>query len=152
MIRAADPKPNEASIKQLLNLMQLHNGLDAIAAQMNKLMETAAQQASQGKPLPPVAKASVARCRADVRTLIKEGLAWEKMEPVYIEIYQNAFTQEEVDAMIAFYKTPVGQSLVVKLPVAIQNAQNQTMQMVRPIMQRIQEMQQEVAEAEKAGK
>ncbi len=146
-VRAAGSEPSEASVKQLIGIMQLHKSLDSLVAQMNKIMETAAEQASQGQPLSTVAKASLDRCRTDVHTLIRHDVSWEKMEPVYIKIYQNTFNQSEVDAMIAFYKTPVGQNVVTKLPVAMQNAQNETMQTMRPMMERIKQMQQEVAAA-----
>jgi hypothetical protein len=146
-VRAAEPKPSEASVKQLIGVMQLRKSLDSLAAQMNKIMGTAAEQAAQGKPLSDNAKASLERCRADLHTLIRDNLSWAKMEPVYIGIYQSTFTQAEVDAMVAFYKTPLGQSVVSKLPVAMQKAQNETMQIMQPMMQRIKQMQQEVAAA-----
>jgi uncharacterized protein len=144
-IRAADPEPTEASVKQLLEVMKLHSSLDSIAAQMDQIMKNVVEQASLGKPLTSNAQKSVERCRADVHTFIRDELSWDKLEPVYIQIYQNTFTQNEVNAMIAFYKTPVGQSVVSKLGVAMQKSQNATMQTMRPMMQRIQQMKQEVA-------
>jgi hypothetical protein len=146
-LRAAGSAPSEASVKQLIGIMQLRKSLDSLVAQLNKIMETAAEQAAQGKALSDNAKASLDRCRTDVHTLIRDDLAWAKMESVYVQIYQSTFTQDEIDAMIGFYKTPVGQSVVSKLPVAMQKAQNETMQIMQPMMQRIKQMQQEVAAA-----
>jgi uncharacterized protein len=149
---AADPEPSDASIKELLNVMQLHKSLDSISAQLDQIMQHAADQAAQGEPLSATAKQSVERCRADLHVLIRDNLSWEKMEPDYIEIYKKTFTQKEVNAMIAFYKTPLGQSVVTKLPTAMENSQKETMQTMRPMMERIQQMQQEVAVAMQPSK
>jgi hypothetical protein len=150
-VRAAGPEPTEASVKQLLGVMHLDKSLDSITAQIYRVMQNAAQQAAGGESLPATAQQSVERCRADVKASIKDDLTWNKMEPTYVQIYQEAFTQAEVNAMIAFYKTPIGQSIVTKLPVAMQKAQNQTMQAMSPTMQRIRQMQQEVAAAVKSS-
>jgi hypothetical protein len=83
---------------------------------------------------------------------IRDDLSWDKMEPVYVEIYQNTFTQNEINALIAFYKTPLGKSIVVKLPEAMKTAELQTLQTVNQMMNRIREMQREVAEDVQSAK
>jgi uncharacterized protein len=149
---AADTEPTEASVRQLLEIMQLHKSLDSIAAQMDKMMEIAAAQAAQGGSLPPSGQKSIERCRADLHEVIRDDFSWDKMESIYVQIYQKTFTQREVDAMIAFYKTPMGQSIVAKLSVAMRDSQEQTMQRMSPMTQRIQEMQQEIAAAVQSEK
>jgi uncharacterized protein len=151
-VRAADSQPTEASVKQLLEIMRMRKSLDLIATQMDKIMQTAVEQATQGHPLTANAKQSVARCRADVHDTIRDELNWEKMEPVYVDIYQKAFTQKEIDSLIAFYESPVGQNIVVKLPEAMKEAEEQTMELVRPMMLRIQEMAQEITKTMKPAK
>jgi uncharacterized protein len=76
--------------------------------------------------------------------MIKEVLYWNKLEPVYVRVYQKTFTQGEVDGLTAFYKTPTGQALLTKMPAVMQNTLNEMQQMIQPMMQRIQHMQQEV--------
>jgi len=71
-------------------------------------------------------------------------LDWTKLEPMYIRIYQKTFSQEEVDGMIAFYKTPGGQAVVSKMPTAMQNTMDEMQQMMAPVMQSMQRMQQDV--------
>jgi uncharacterized protein len=151
-LQAAEPEPTDASVKQLLEVMQLHKSLNSISAQMDQIMEHAADQAAQGQPLTSNAKQSMERCRSDLHVLIRDDLSWEKMEPNYVEVYKKTFTQTEVNAMIAFYKTPIGQSVVTKLPMAMETSQKETMQTMRPMMERIRQMQQEVAGAMQPSK
>jgi hypothetical protein len=102
-------------------------------------------RATQGQSVPPGAQAVFDKCRADVVTVLKEQFTWDKLEPMYQRIYQKSFSQDEVNGMIAFYKTPAGQSVVSKMPLVMQNTMGETMKMMGPMMQRIQAMQQEVA-------
>jgi hypothetical protein len=50
------------------------------------------------------------------------------------------FSQEEIDGLIAFYRTPVGQSLVSKQPELMKRTMTIMQQCLAPMMQRIQKM------------
>jgi hypothetical protein len=63
---------------------------------------------------------------------------------MYVRVYQKSFSQEEVDGMIAFYKTPTGQALLNKMPLVMQNTMTEMQQMIQPMMKRVQQMQQEI--------
>jgi hypothetical protein len=76
--------------------------------------------------------------------LFKQELEWNRLEPLYIRVYQQSFTQQEIDGFISFYRTPVGQALVKKMPVVLQQTSNEMQSRMTPMMQRIQQMQQEV--------
>jgi len=74
----------------------------------------------------------------------KEMLDWDKLEPMYMRIYQKSLTQQDVDGMIAFYETPSGQALINKMPVIMQNTMAEMQQVMRPMMERIERMQQTI--------
>lgn len=153
---AAGNPPSEASIKQLLETAQAHKTVDAVMVQMDALMKQAVQQATQGRPVPPKVQGDIDKRQAEVMAGLKEMLVWSKLEPLYIRVYQKSFTQQEVDGMIGFYKTPAGQAVMSKMPVVMQNTMNEMQQMMGPMMQKIRQMQQEVvaemkAEGEKKG-
>lgn len=42
------------------------------------------------------------------------------MEPIQIPIYRETFEQAEIDGLIAFYGSPVGQAFVNKMPTVSQ--------------------------------
>jgi len=125
-------------------------------AQMDTLMKQTMQQATQGQQIPPMVQKDIDKREAEMIAALKEMLDWNKLEPMYVRIYQKSFTQSEVDGMIAFYKTPSGQAVISKMPAVMQNTMNEMQQMMAPMMQRIQKMQQDVAaemkaESEKKG-
>src|SRR5262249_15219004 len=112
---ATDTPPSEASIKQLLELTHVHKLLDTIMSQIDTISKTAMDQASQGQPVPSDVKNKMDRFEAEMKVATKEMLDWDKLEPVYVRIYQRSLTQQDVDGMIAFYKTPSGQAVINKM-------------------------------------
>jgi len=44
------------------------------------------------------------------------------MKPVYIKLYDETLTEEEVNGAVAFYKTPAGQALLNKMPLLMQKS------------------------------
>ena len=84
-------------------------------------------------------------------SIIREALDWSKVEPLLVEAYRNTFTQEEVDAMLKFYTSPVGQSVGAKLPAASQQTMQLMQQRMREIIPQIAAVQKDAAERIKAA-
>ncbi len=51
-----------------------------------------------------------------------EKVDYEELNRLVIPIYAQHFTIEELDAIIAFYKTPAGQSVLEKMPLVLQDS------------------------------
>jgi hypothetical protein len=140
----SDTTPSDASIKELLEVAQARKLLDTLMSQMNTIMKNAMETATQGQPVPPDVQKIFDRCRADVVSTMQEQFTWDKLEPMYIRIYKKSLSQQEVDGMIAFYRTPTGQAVLNKMPAITENSMNEVMQMMGPMMQRIERMQRDV--------
>jgi hypothetical protein len=83
-------------------------------------------------------------------TLLAEEMSWSKMEAAYLQVYKESFTQDEINQLIAFYKSPTGQMFVQKMPTVMQKSMLAMQQQMGPLMGKIQAIQTEaVAEAEK---
>ena len=48
--------------------------------------------------------------------LIADRMSWEKLKPKFAAIYDETFSKQELSDIVAFYKTPSGQSLLQKMP------------------------------------
>jgi hypothetical protein len=148
--------PSEASVKQLLEVMQAHKMLDATMAQMSAFMKQMMEQATQGQKITPQIQKDIDRRQSEMTNTFKEVLDWNKLEPMYVRVYQKSFTQQELDGMIGFYKTTAGQAVINKMPVVMQNTMSEMQQMMQPMIQRMRQQQEEVvaeikAENEKKG-
>ncbi len=142
---AADNVPTEASIRELLEITNVQKLLEQMIPQLDNMMQKTMAEALKGQTIPPDAQQMVDRSRADALATMKEELAWSKLEPMYIRIYQKSLTQEEVTGIIGLYKTPAGQAMINKMPLVIQNTMSEMQQMMAPMIQRMQQSQQKLA-------
>jgi hypothetical protein len=154
--RAADSTPSEASIKQLLEVTQAHKLIDSTLAQMDGFMKQTMQQATQGQKVSPQIQKDIEKRQSEALAMSKELLDWNKLEPMYVRIYQKSLTQQDVDGMIAFYRTASGQAVISKMPLIMQNTIGEMQQMMAPVIQRMRQDQQDIAaevkaESEKKG-
>jgi uncharacterized protein len=147
---ASPTPPTEASIKQLLEVVQAHKLIDSVMAQMENLMQQTIAQATQGQKVPPKIQKDIEARRGEMIAMMKELLDWNKLEPMYVRVYQKTFSQQEVDGMIVFYKTPAGQAVIGKMPTVMQNTIEEMQQLMGPVMQKMQKMQQDVVAEMKA--
>ena len=141
---AADQRPTEGSINQLLEVTQVRKSLESTMAQMDALMKQATQQVTQGQKITPEVQKQIDKGRTEAMSMMKEILDWNKLEPMYVRIYQKSFNQQEIDSLIAMYKSPAGQMLLTKMPIVLENTMGEMQQLMQPVMQRIQRMQQDV--------
>ncbi|HSD11131.1 MAG TPA: DUF2059 domain-containing protein [Candidatus Binatia bacterium] len=51
-----------------------------------------------------------------LRAFMQKYMSWESLKGDYARIYAEAFTEEELRQMIAFYRTPTGQKAVRMIP------------------------------------
>ena len=122
---------SDSSIRLLLDITQSRKIVDGIAAQFGSLKDNTAQQALAGKTPTAKQKQAISNMKNRMVSLMKEELVWEKLEPMYLRIYSEAFSEEEVAGMLSFYKTPAGQAVIVKIPVLMP----QTMVEVRRMLE-----------------
>lgn len=147
--RAADPnaKASEASVKELLDVTHARQMMDNVLAQMDGMMKAQTQQAMQGQTVSPVDQANIDKSQAKSMERIKGEMNWDKLEPVYLQVYEQSFTQSEVDGMVAFYKTPAGQAAVTKTPLVMQNMMSIMQQRMAGVMQEAMAAQSETTPA-----
>lgn len=143
---AADAPPSDASLHKLLSVMHAEQMLDSVMSQMNGYIKNIVNQIAPANKLSPKAQAILDRGMDRMVVSMKETMSWSVMEPMYLRIYRETFTQTEVDQMTAFYGTPTGQSMVKKMPLVMQNVMREMPTILKPMMERVQVIQREMAE------
>lgn len=144
---------SEGSIRELLAVAESRKLVDSIKVQTEAMMNRSVQQILAGKNPSPKQNAAIENMKKNSLAVMQDEIAWEKLEPMYIRLYEETFSQEEIDGMIAFYKTPAGKALINKMPILMQKSmiemQKLTLDMV-PKLQRVQ--QQFIADMKEASK
>lgn len=52
------------------------------------------------------------RCMA----LVLQAAGWKAIEPEMVGLYTSTYTEAEIDGILSFYKSPIGQAFVAKTP------------------------------------
>jgi uncharacterized protein len=102
---AADSKPTEESVKQLLDIMNSRNLVDGATGQIESAMQAAMKRWFAGRQPTPDQQKILDDMRLKTASIFKEQMNWEKIQPMLIDIYQRSFTQEEVNGLISFYNS-----------------------------------------------
>jgi uncharacterized protein len=94
---AADTRPSETSIRQLLAVTEARKLLDGMMMQLDGMMQNSMQQALKGQTITPGQQKILDGMQTKIVALLKQEMKWENLEAVYLRVYRDSFTQEEVD-------------------------------------------------------
>ena len=132
--------PTDAQIDRLLETMDMRRTLDEMFSQIEG-MGTAMGQQMLGEDATAEQRAALEQVMREQRSSMRRILSWDTLGPIYRKVYARLFTAEEVEAMIAFYGSDTGRSIMGKMPQAMQLS----MEEMQPIMQKlIAEMKQDI--------
>jgi hypothetical protein len=114
--------PSDESIDAFLTASRLERNLGLMRQSMDQLMKQSVSEAVGARGLTDRQKRSIDAVFEGFSKTMHDELAWEKMRPFYAEIYKETFTAEEIDGVVAFYKSPAGVALLEKQPLVLQKA------------------------------
>ena len=72
--------------------------------------------------------------------LMAAHMSWQIMKPVYVEMYDETFTTDELRPLVAFMKSPAGQIFVDKTPVLMANTMKRMQGVMAGMMPDIQKL------------
>jgi hypothetical protein len=146
----SESKPSEESLRHLLEVMQARKLVDAMSQQVDAMYTGMINKLLEGKTVTPAQKKTIEASRAKMHDMFKEVLGWDSMERLYLKVYAETFTQSEIDGMTAFYSSPTGHAVIVKLPLAMQNSMSEMQERMRQMAPKIEQLAKETAEEIKA--
>jgi len=135
-VASAAPASSE-SVEALLEITQTETTMNNMYADVEKALDQQmAQIMLQARPNDAQREALEAMQR-DIRSALKNELSWASLKPAYVQLYQESLTQEEVDGLLEFYRTPSGQALIHKMPVIARKSIALSQEKVRPLVARL---------------
>jgi hypothetical protein len=112
--KAADP----ATVEQLITVLKVERQVAQLREILEKSFEQGLDDAAHKHGM---TQAEIDRGKpilvAAMMKSFDEAFSWEQMKPQYVKIYAEELTDDEVNATIAYYTSPQGQSMLAKLPV-----------------------------------
>jgi hypothetical protein len=115
---------DEASHKKaVLRLLEVNNMKDSMDMVGKSLVSVVVQQYEMAAAnLPPDGRKAIYEARDECIKSLLQDLSWEKMRDYLVEVNVEVFTEEEVNGLIQFYESPLGQKILKKMPELIQTA------------------------------
>ena len=140
--------PNTESLDELFTIMKVDRMSEVALSTLEGVMRKSMMEESRRQNITPDQQNYIDTALTKFMVVMREEISWSKMRPLSIQIYQETFTQDEVDGFIAFYKTPAGKALIEKMPIVMQKSMSLTQARLGPIMQEMKkEIDQSIAEA-----
>jgi len=106
---------SDADIDRLLQVIDAQSMMEGIMKQVFASQQAMVQEAF-GKDLPDADRARMQDVLTKTNAITMKHMSWGALEPVMRKVYSQVFDKQEVDAMIAFYSTPEGASILKKSP------------------------------------
>jgi hypothetical protein len=102
----ADEASHRAAVKQLFELTAMQQKIE------ESVDSVLALQLAQNPALRDHQTA--------VREFLERHIGWNSLEDALTDMYQNEFTEQELDEMNAFYASATGRKVIDRLPVLVQ--------------------------------
>ena len=137
----ADEASKSAKAEELLQLTQ--------GDQMMKMMEPMMKGmlAQMDKDMPAEQRAKVGEMQGKMMALVAASL--NKVKPALAKVYTDTYTEEELDGILAFYKSPSGKAFIQKMPEMMQRLMPVMMQMMGDLQPEIKTMMEGMKEKSK---
>ena len=82
--------------------------------------------------------------------LVMTELSWTKLQGEFIKVYAEVFTKKELQAMVAFYRSELGQTIINKMPLLQQKLMPVMQQKIMKIIPKLQAQVKQFVAEEKA--
>ncbi len=126
-----------ALAEELLTRANVKEGMEKSFAMVRQAIPAQLEQVKQAYGQTNVS-ANVAHETDQVMDMLQKELSWDNLKDAYITLYAETFTQEELEGIIAFYKSPAGQAYTKKQPQLMQRSMELSQKLIQQVMPRIQ--------------
>ena len=136
----ADEASKRDKAEQLFMLLHMDQMMDQLMSGMMKQVQQLTQSLPGGDQVTPEQKKQVADFQQRVMNLLNTKLGWKALEPDFITLYASTYTEEELDGIIGFYKSPVGQKMLEKTPELMTKSTEITREKMREVQPELNQM------------
>ena len=121
LVVASAAVANDASYRKAAKEMLAVTHAESLSTAMSEQIVNMIEQQMRGASdsIPP---AEMEKFEKELSKMIAHELRFETMQEEFIDVYIATFSEQALRDMVAFYKTPLGQKMLEKLPVVIQQS------------------------------
>lgn len=136
---------SEASINELLTASRAESLMESMYGHIEALVRQGLEQKLNGQTLNDEQKRVVAQAPGRIAAMMRQEFSWKSMQPMYVSIYREAFTDEEIQGLTRFYQTPDGQALLNKMPLVMKRSMELMQVQMQVVLPKVEAMMKELA-------
>jgi hypothetical protein len=147
----ADEASRRVKVQELLTLLHMDTLMQQMMDAIQKQTADNARQICDETPTPQQ-QALLDDFEKKLFALVESRVGWKAIEPDIIDLYARNFTDEDLDGILAFYKSPAGVSMITKMPAMAAQAMQISQARVTALMPELKQMTEDFEKAAKAAK
>lgn len=109
--------PNDESLDRLFKNLNIESNLEDHVIKTERAMHVLIKERVAATKLTKKQIDIVESIPNELMPIIRSEISWEKRRPIYLKLYKDTFSQEEVDDLNAFYESKSGKAYLRKMPV-----------------------------------
>lgn len=106
----ADAASHAADAERFLKLAHADKLTVPVYAQVQQMFAQRFAQAPDGN------RAVLERYQAKADAALDRAVGWDRLRPDMVRLYTSHFSEQELKDLIAFYESPLGQKVLLKMP------------------------------------
>lgn len=111
----ADDATKKAKAQELIGILHSERMITQLTSNLVKQVNDAAEQVTGPSPTAE-SKARLDEFEKKVSGMFDQQLGWSVMGPQIVNVYATTFTEDELTAIVNFYKSPAGSAFLTKTP------------------------------------
>ena len=139
----ADDASRKAKVQQLFTVMRLDHTMDQLLSSIHKQTDTFMRSMPGSDQMTPEQQKIVTEYQNKVSALVNSSMGWKSIEPDMVNLYASTYSEQEIDGLISFYKSPVGQIMLDKTPELNAKSVDLTKQRAQVLQPQLRELMQQ---------
>lgn len=137
----ASPESHRQAVEEMLAISRVDQMLEPM---MDNVMTVMQQQMSQVN-IPEDKKPIVDKYNQKIIETLRHEMRWENMQEDFVALYLEVYSEDEIRGLTDFYKTPLGQKMLDKMPELMQASMQISQGLLQQTLPKIQQLSQEMA-------
>jgi len=118
----ADEASKRAKIEEMLTVLKMEDNFNLLMKQVEQQGRQMGMSMTGPSQLTDADKKILDNFMTRLMAAMQETMGWQKLKSEFIDLYAKAYTEEEVDGILTFYRSPIGQSMLAKTPQLVQQS------------------------------
>ena len=136
----------ETHREAVLELLEVTNAEQMVDQMLNSI-EGMMNQQFAAMNLPEEGVIQAQKLGDEMTDWLRSVLIWDDVKEMYVDLYVDVFTEQEIHELVDFYRSPLGQKLQEKMPALMQKSMQLGQQLAMAKMPELQaKMQAAIAE------